>query len=76
MLLSERLYYRQVGQAAAEGDRLLKVKKTMARIKVVIGERARAKEAYERDQRLLGKLKASTEPKIEGTATEAVSGLN
>ena len=59
MLLSERLYYRQVGQAAPEADRLLKVKKTMARIKVVIGERARAAEALERDKRLLGQLTAA-----------------
>ena len=34
MLLSERLYFRQVGQAAPEPERLWKVKKTMARIKV------------------------------------------
>ena len=57
MLLSERLYFRQVGQAAPEADRLWKIKKTMARIKVVISERARAQEAYERDQRLLEKLR-------------------
>lgn len=41
-LLSERLYYRQIGQSASDPVRLQKVKKTMAAIKVVIGERARA----------------------------------
>ena len=58
MLLSERLYYRQVGQAAPEGERLRKVRKTMAKIKVVVGERARAAQALARDTALIAKLKA------------------
>jgi large subunit ribosomal protein L47 len=49
-LLTERLYYRQMLQAAPEPERLHKVKKTMAGIKVVIGERARASQALEEDR--------------------------
>ena len=49
-LLSERLYFRQMQQAAPEGGRLHKVKKTLAAIKVVIGERARAEKAMEADK--------------------------
>lgn len=56
MLLSDRLYYRQVGQAAPRGADLGKVKRTMARIKVVLWERARAEAAYEADQARLAKL--------------------
>lgn len=46
MLLSDRLYHKQVGQAAPDGNRLHSVKKTMAMIKVVLGERRRAATAY------------------------------
>ncbi len=42
MLLTERLYYRQVAQSAPDPSRLTKVRKTMAMIKLVISERARA----------------------------------
>jgi ribosomal protein L29 len=56
MLLSDRLYYRQIGQAAPRGGDLMKVKRTMARIKVVLWERARAEAAYEADQARLAKL--------------------
>lgn len=52
MLLSERLYYRQIGQAAPDPHRLSKVKKTMAMIKVVINERARATNLMKEDQLL------------------------
>ena len=44
-LLTERLYFRQMMQAQPEAERLRKVKKTMGAIKVVIGERARARTA-------------------------------
>ena len=66
MLLSERLYYRQVGQMAPEGERLRKTRKTMARIKVVVGERARAEQAMERDKALLAALKAGDSGVQEG----------
>ena len=49
MLLSERLYYRQVGQAAPDGLRMGKVRTTMRLIKTVLGERARAMEAQKLD---------------------------
>lgn len=52
MLLSERLYYRQIGQAAPDPHRLSKVRKTMAMIKVVINERARATQLLKQDQLL------------------------
>lgn len=39
MLLTERLWFRQGNMAAPDGSRLGKVKATMARIKVVLGER-------------------------------------
>ena len=42
LVLSDRLYLKQIGQAVADTSRLSKVKLTMARIKVVLGERARA----------------------------------
>lgn len=42
MLLTERLYYRQANMAQPDGVRLKKVKRTMSRIKVVLGERERA----------------------------------
>lgn len=45
MLLSERLYYKQVGLSQPDGDRLLSVRRTMAAIKVVLGERERAAKA-------------------------------
>lgn len=50
MLLTDRLYMKQVGQAQNDPYRMQKVKLTMARIKVVLGERARAQEALERTQ--------------------------
>ena len=48
-LLTERLYFRQLGQMAPEGSRLLKVKRTMGGIRVVLGERARAASLAEAD---------------------------
>ena len=69
-LLSERLYFRQMQQAAPEGGRLHKVKKTLAAIKVVIGERARAEKAMEED-RARG-LAAKT---LEAAASELPSGV-
>lgn len=50
MLMSERLYYRQVGQSQPEPSRLLKVKATMRTIKVVINERARASALLKADE--------------------------
>jgi hypothetical protein len=50
MLLSERLYYRQVGQSQPEPSRMLKVKATMRTIKVVINERARASALLKADE--------------------------
>jgi large subunit ribosomal protein L47 len=49
-LLTERLYYRGLGYSMPDAGRLLKVKKSMAAIKVVIGERARAAAAQRRDE--------------------------
>lgn len=51
MLLTDRLYFKQVGQAQPDATRLQKVKLTMARIKVVLGERERALEAWRVDQK-------------------------
>jgi hypothetical protein len=51
MLLTERLYYRQVAQASQDTTRLTKVKKTMAHIKLVLSERSRAAQLYEADVR-------------------------
>lgn len=44
-LLTERLYYRQMLQAAPDSMRLTKVKRTMAAVRLVVRERARAAEA-------------------------------
>ena len=44
-LLTERLWYRQEGRYLPDGIRLKKVRKTMARVKVVLGERERATRA-------------------------------
>lgn len=49
-LLTERLYYRGLGYSLPDAARLRSVKKTMAAIKVVIGERARAAAALKRDE--------------------------
>jgi hypothetical protein len=49
-LLTERLYYRGLGYSLPDAARLRSVKKTMAAIKVVIGERARASKALEQDK--------------------------
>jgi ribosomal protein L29 len=74
LLLTERLFYRQVGQAAPEPERLRKVKLTMARIKVVLGERSRAAEALERDTLLMARLKeGATTPGAEASGVPAVS---
>ena len=45
LLLTERLYSRQLLQSAPAGNRLDKVKRTMGGIRVVLSERARAAEA-------------------------------
>jgi Mitochondrial 39-S ribosomal protein L47 (MRP-L47) len=44
-LLTERLFYKQEGRHMPDGVRLTKVRKTMSRIKAVLGERERAVEA-------------------------------
>lgn len=72
-LLSERLYYRQMQQAAPEGGRLHKVKKTMAAIKVVIGERARAAKAMEADLER-AKVAAALEGALSGRGEETGAG--
>lgn len=45
MLLTERLYFKQMKLAMPDGVRYAKVKTTMARVKTVLGERERALEA-------------------------------
>ena len=68
-LLSERLYYRQIGMAAADPGRLGKVRFTMARIKVVIGERARAEAAMKADIARASKVaavEAALRARLEG----------
>ena len=72
-LLTERLYYRQMLQAAPEAERLRKVKKTMAAIKVVIGERARAAQALEEDLERERKVKAVAGA-LTGTLEGALAG--
>lgn len=49
MLLTDRMYWKQVGQAQSDPYRLMKVRQTMGAIKVVLGERARAQEALDKD---------------------------
>lgn len=65
MLLSDRLYHAQVGQAAPDGGRMQKVKSTMARIKVVISERMRAEEIYQADQARLQRLSQTDRDKLD-----------
>jgi ribosomal protein L29 len=77
-LLSERLYYRQIGMAAADPGRLGKVRFTMARIKVVIGERARAEAAMKADIARAAKVaavEATLRARLEGplSPTEAAA---
>lgn len=58
MLLTERLYYKQIGQSQPDPHRLKKIKATMARIRAVLGERERATEAMERDKKRSEKLES------------------
>jgi ribosomal protein L29 len=57
-LLTERLYFRQMLQAAPEGSRLTKVRRTMAAIKTVLGERKRATAALAADEQRSAKAAA------------------
>lgn len=77
-LLTERLYYRGLGYSMPDAGRLRKVKKTMAAIKVVIGERARAAAALKRDEahRIAVELAlaaARAPPQPPSAAAEAVA---
>jgi hypothetical protein len=74
-LLSERLYYRQIGMAAADPGRLGKVRFTMARIKVVIGERSRAEAAMKADIARAEKV-ATVEATVKARLEEGYSSLN
>jgi ribosomal protein L29 len=69
LLLTERLYFRQVGQAAPDPSRLHKVRRTMAMIKVVIGERARAAAMLEADKERAERVKS-----VGGAVVAALTG--
>lgn len=72
MLLTERLYYRQVAQSAPDPSRLTKVRRTMATIKVVIGERARATALLAAAQQRDAKL-ANVKQALEGVFSEGAA---
>lgn len=66
MLLTERLFYSQGNIAQPDGHRLKKVKKTMARIKVVLGERQRA---FEKIRQTRGEAYPKQKPQYQKEVT-------
>ena len=73
-LLTERLYFAQVGQAAPDGNALTKVRLTMARIKVVLGERQRAESEAQADAARRARL-SPTELSKKDAAQAVIAAL-
>ena len=77
--MTERLYFRQVGQAAPDGMRLGKVRATMRLIKTVLGERARAMEAQRADatraERVAAILSGTDRSAATGRVSQSLSGV-